>query len=228
MCQCDDIVTADQICNRECRQNLPKTSFNSDGRIVIYDPVTNTTVMTNLEETGGSAKCALADPSECKLVPIKMVPGDNGNFGADFKLPESIPEDKKFLQQKFKTMSYTGQRFYSWQLDPEREAEMRRKKSPSIEDREYEKEKKKTRQEGDWPWAISDNQRSNRGLAEKDEPKVNEDAKYITNPVICINRGSALLFEGLGENSYPIFEKDSLLNQNEEQFDYGAFDDLSV
>jgi len=45
--------------------------------------------------------------------------------------------------------------------------------------------------------------------------------------VICINRGSALLFEGLGPNNFPVYVKDSLLNQNEENFDYGEFGKLS-
>ena len=45
--------------------------------------------------------------------------------------------------------------------------------------------------------------------------------------MICINRGSALLFEGLGPKNFPVYVKDSLLNQNEENFDYGEFGKLS-
>lgn len=44
--------------------------------------------------------------------------------------------------------------------------------------------------------------------------------------MVCINRGSALLFEGLGPDNYPVYVKDSLLNQNEENFDYGEFERL--
>lgn len=50
---------------------------------------------------------------------------------------------------------------------------------------------------------------------------------YITNPIVCIQQGSALLFEGLSADAYPKYIKDSLLNFNEEKFDYGEFNSLS-
>jgi len=45
---------------------------------------------------------------------------------------------------------------------------------------------------------------------------------YIANPVICMQRGSAMLFENLDALTYPVYDKDSLLNTNE-AFDYGEF-----
>jgi hypothetical protein len=52
-------------------------------------------------------------------------------------------------------------------------------------------------------------------------------SNYITNPIVCINMGSALLFEGLGAGQYPVFDKDNLLNQNGDAFDQGDFERLA-
>lgn len=47
-------------------------------------------------------------------------------------------------------------------------------------------------------------------------------ASYISNPVICTTIGSALLFDSLTATTYPIYDRDNLLNTNE-NFDYGDF-----
>jgi len=49
----------------------------------------------------------------------------------------------------------------------------------------------------------------------------------VANPVICKTVGSAILWENLSAEKYPIYEKDSLLNTNEE-FDYGEFNNLPL
>jgi hypothetical protein len=50
-------------------------------------------------------------------------------------------------------------------------------------------------------------------------------ATVISNPVVCASKGSAVLFDSLSASTYPVYQKDSLLNTNQE-FDYGAFNDL--
>ena len=251
MCQCAKFTTVDQICNKECRNKLPLTTFTSDGEVRIKDPVTNTTVITSLENTAGTAKCALKDNTGCAIVPIKMTQeldadgapvedgGKGGNFEANFDLPDAIPEGKKFVKRQFKSMAYTGQRFYSWQLDPNRAFRKNGNvllgdddfnNQPSIKGkRDSGRSKAQKRKDGDWPWAISENQNGGRALqaTAKAPAKPDGPGKFITNPVICINRGSALLFEGLGPKNYPVYVKDSLLNQNEENFDYGEFGELA-
>jgi len=42
---------------------------------------------------------------------------------------------------------------------------------------------------------------------------------------VCTTKGSAILFENVGEGKYPVYVRDSLLNTNE-NFDFGAFDAL--
>ena len=59
-----------------------------------------------------------------------------------------------------------------------------------------------------------------------DEEEEEQIAAYITNPVVCTTLGSALLFENLTADKYPVYEKDSLLSTND-NFDYGEFDALS-
>jgi hypothetical protein len=47
----------------------------------------------------------------------------------------------------------------------------------------------------------------------------------IRNPVFCLNLGDSMLFEGITQEHYPVYLKDSLANSNDD-FDYGAFRDL--
>ena len=44
----------------------------------------------------------------------------------------------------------------------------------------------------------------------------------ITNPVVCLTAGGALVFEGVNVNHYPVYNEDSLLNSNAE-FDFSEF-----
>lgn len=44
----------------------------------------------------------------------------------------------------------------------------------------------------------------------------------IRNPVVCAGLGSAVLFQGLSSDHYPVYQKNSLLNSND-AFDFGAF-----
>ena len=79
----------------------------------------------------------------------------------------------------------------------------------------------------DFPWK---NSRNGRRLQENDisaslnatdvaeiddEDLINDEtAQYIANPVVCTTKGSAILFENIGENKYPVYVRDSLLNTN--------------
>lgn len=76
----------------------PKITFESDGRMNIYDPVSNKTETVSPDEMpniAGLAQCPLEDPTECKVVPIQMLGSDDGagNFGADGNpCPRSLPK----------------------------------------------------------------------------------------------------------------------------------------
>jgi hypothetical protein len=43
---------------------------------------------------------------------------------------------------------------------------------------------------------------------------------------VCTTKGSAVLFDNVGEGRYPVYVQDSLLNTNED-FDFGNFNALS-
>lgn len=47
----------------------------------------------------------------------------------------------------------------------------------------------------------------------------------VINPVSCITSGSAVLFQDVSATSYPVYQKDSLLNSNP-TFDFGEFKKL--
>jgi hypothetical protein len=45
-----------------------------------------------MPNVAGEAICPLEDPTECKLVPVTMLGGDNGNFGSDMNpCPKALP-----------------------------------------------------------------------------------------------------------------------------------------
>lgn len=104
-CVCDNTVTLNEVCNKECLSTLPESTFTSDGGVLLHDPVTNTTIYTKLgESTIGTAACALPD-GNCKIVTMRMSDNEKGDFNAVLGQPQnSIPEDKKFIQKKFKSM----------------------------------------------------------------------------------------------------------------------------
>jgi len=114
ICQCEAITTVEQLCNIECREKLPKTTFTSDGLINIYDPVTNSTILTELNATYGVPKCSKEDPTECKLTGLRMVNDPRGNFAADFNLPEAVigGANKDLIAQRFSNMKFDGERTY--------------------------------------------------------------------------------------------------------------------
>jgi hypothetical protein len=65
----------------------------------------------------------------------------------------------------------------------------------------------------------------NRSLAEE-VSQLAPIARAIHNPVVCAGAGSALMFQGLTREHYPVYQKDSLLNTND-AFDFGAFELLA-
>ena len=54
-----------------------------------------------------------------------------------------------------------------------------------------------------------------------------EDYPVIRNPVLCATAGSAVLFGDITPAHYPVYQKNSLLNTNDE-FDFGAFVQLGA
>jgi hypothetical protein len=58
-----------------------------------------------------------------------------------------------------------------------------------------------------------------------DQDSVHNDGsshKAIKNPVVCATAGSAVLFDRISSKHYPVYQKNSLLNNNGD-FDFGAF-----
>lgn len=91
ICQCENIVTAAQICNTDCQRNALQTTFTSEGTVNIYDPVTKTTTNTPLPNTIGTAKCSKADVTKCELTGVGLQ--DDGSFAGNYELPTSLTSE---------------------------------------------------------------------------------------------------------------------------------------
>jgi len=88
--------------------------------------------------------------------------------------------------------------------------------------------------EDDFPWEMLDVGARRRRLSRfkrslQDgtavEPLDASTSAYISNPVVCKTLGSAMLWQSLSVDKYPVYVKDSLLNTNDD-FDFGEFSDL--
>eukprot|EP00347_Sterkiella_histriomuscorum_P016022 403354791 len=162
ICQCDDQTTAVDVCDSACMSKQKQVTFNSNGSISIYDPVTKTTSISSLNQTGleGSAQCSNSDTSYCQLLSLSST--SSGDFAADFSVPSSL------------TKSSTSKRMLT-------------SRSRYLQ--------------------TSQN--------------------YVSNPVVCMPGGSALIFEEISKSHYPVYMKDSLINTNS-NFDYSSFSVLET
>lgn len=191
---------------------MPKVFFNSDGVVQIYDPVSNTTTSTSLNNAAGSAKCPKKDPTECTITSISMMDSEDGDFGASFGMSSAIA-NKQSIAGRLISNLYTGIRNY---IKPEYNFD-----EQDGEDL-YVGPEDKSIFGDDLPWSTSSPSTRGRGLQNTLASDETNREAYISNPVICTDIGSALLFSDLGPNKYPIYLKDSLLNTND-RFDYGEF-----
>lgn len=186
-------MTAAQICNTDCQRNALQTTFTSEGTVNIYDPVTKTTTNTPLPNTIGTAKCSKADVTKCELTGVGLQ--DDGSFAGNYELPTSLTSENPevaALNEKNIQQRKSGQ--YQQQL-------VRRIDYSS----------------GNTTHNFDEDGRRLQSTAANAD-----DAQFITNPVVCTTQGSAMLFDSLSEEKYPVYLKDSLLNTNQ-NFDYGQF-----
>ena len=72
ICQCDAIVKVEDLCTIECREQLVQKTFSDSNQIILTDPVTNTTIISELKNTLGSMNCISKDSNNCKLDNVFM------------------------------------------------------------------------------------------------------------------------------------------------------------
>lgn len=63
------------------------------------DPVTNTTIVSELKNTLGSMNCISKDSNKCTLDNISMVESESGDFAANFDLPKAVAADTSTIKQ---------------------------------------------------------------------------------------------------------------------------------
>lgn len=181
-----------------------------------------------------------------------MIDKEGGDFGGNYEIPSSIALDREAeirtdtgeVTKLYSQLQFAGKRkFASEQIyNPFKNTKRRKRRDGKYDDvEETEEVEEPEDDDNEFDWEELDDSssrrqsRKDRKRQRKEENEGNDrrslqdaedGAAYITNPVICTSRGSALLFENLSAEKYPIYVKDSLLNTND-NFDYGEFDALS-
>jgi hypothetical protein len=72
-----------------------QTSFTSEGKIRIYDPVHKNETLTDIPNTIGSAKCSKEDQTKCELVGVGMA--DSGTFEGNYELPSALTANNEAI-----------------------------------------------------------------------------------------------------------------------------------
>lgn len=154
--------------------------------------------LCRMPNTIGSPKCSKEDQTQCQLVGVGMSPTNTGSFEGSYGLPNALISSNETLAAINR-------------------ANIRRQKSAKFKGRTtYD--------------AVHSNETLNwsgpsgRTLQSSDVSS-NAVATVISNPVVCTTKGSAVLWDSLSSQTYPVYQKDSLLNTNT-NFDYGAFNAL--
>jgi hypothetical protein len=146
-----------------------------------------------------------------------MLGGENGNFGSDMNpCPKALPKNEYarcIRNQSRSSRRYGGTRTY---IRDGQISDQPIVSQPEVVTPPYAAPEDNL---SDWGWDMGwniapDQGRNQRRLQEADDEITDPNAGYITNPIVCINMGSALLFEDLNyeEGRYPVFDKDNLLN----------------
>ena len=207
------------------------------------------------ETTAGRLDCTLKDTTKCSLDNVKMLDNGTGDFAADMQLPSNLKDDIDDFKQKLISMKYAGRNWVTDDFDlkdlfdkEDDDSKTDEWLFPDGDDGKYIDE-----EDGEqfvMPWEflspgarmLYDNETeykimnniteshnstlSLRRMRRRMQDTLDQStSRYISNPIICKTAGAAILWEGLSADKYPIYEKDSLLNTNDE-FDYGEFNDL--
>lgn len=87
---------------------MTRKTFSDSNQIILTDPINNTTVISELKNTLGRMDCISKDSNNCKLDNVFMTDNEDGNFGANFALPEAIAADTSSIVQQFTSMRFRG------------------------------------------------------------------------------------------------------------------------
>lgn len=91
---------------------MVRKTFSDSNQLILTDPVSNTTVVSELKNTLGQLNCISKDNSICTLDNVFMVEGEDGNFGANFDLPaaSTAAEAGEIEQTELTPKKFTGVR----------------------------------------------------------------------------------------------------------------------
>jgi len=83
-------------------------TFSDNNSVILFDPVTNATQVTEMKNTLGQMNCISKDNTKCTIDNVFMTDEGEPNFGANLKLPENLAVNTTFYEQNFVSMKYRG------------------------------------------------------------------------------------------------------------------------
>ena len=89
VCICDNSLSAKDICDTSCREDMPRIIFTATGAIKVTDlkaEKTRTFPRTSLPQLAGMAKCQLKDVTGCNILSLGK-DASTGDFLANFQPP---------------------------------------------------------------------------------------------------------------------------------------------
>lgn len=75
VCICDNKVSAKDVCDTACREDLPRIIFTATGDVKVTDLKTEKTLTfqrASLPQLAGMAKCQLKDGADCRILNLGM------------------------------------------------------------------------------------------------------------------------------------------------------------
>jgi len=75
VCICDNKVSAKDVCDTACREDLPRIIFTATGDVKVTDLKTEKTLTfqrASLPQLAGMAKCQLKDGADCRILHLGM------------------------------------------------------------------------------------------------------------------------------------------------------------
>ena len=207
VCECTGMADLETVCDGVCRDQTPSYRYIAEpgshpGFLIEDDPVSLTRTVVDLSQVDGFVGDIVCDEEECDILTALVDSGIGGTYGPTQALFEAL------TGYAATTAAYDGSsRTRSGDFETEDVEEPK-----SFDIAAFLKKGRSPTHSG-----ISARRRLLQSTGVTDA--------VISPAVMCLQLGETLMFDLVGEGSYPIYEKDNLLNTNA-NFDYGPFREL--
>lgn len=196
VCICDDIATLDEVCDESCRNSVPSVTCNSAGELEVTFPGNGGETVTldrNDFDSVGEFDCSTAGSN------VYSMSCTNGRFEGFFGLGAALED-----------------------------AVSRRRRRMMLEDEFYTNASSTARGDVYYKSYFTSGMSAGYNYLDRDDivPRLLQDnssssTPAMENPLVSISVGDSIIFD-VSNDDYPVYEKDSLLNDNDD-FDYSEF-----